>query len=162
MLGVTIIAVGGLKEKYLAAARDEYIKRITAFCAPKIIEVDEYRLSKKPSAAEIENGLAREGKAILAQMEKLPRQTLSAAMRIEGEELSSTQLAERIQKTGLTHPHIAFIIGGSHGLSPELSRKCGMSLSMSRMTFPHQLARVMLLEQIYRAFSINSGMEYHK
>jgi 23S rRNA (pseudouridine1915-N3)-methyltransferase len=162
MLGITIIATGGLKENWLLAARDEYLKRLAAFCAPKIIEIDEYRLSKKPSAAEIENGLAREGKAILAQMAKLPRQTFAVALRIEGEELSSPQLAARIQKLSLTHPHIAFVIGGSHGLSPEVSQSCGMALSFSRMTFPHQLARIMLLEQLYRAFSINSGMEYHK
>jgi 23S rRNA (pseudouridine1915-N3)-methyltransferase len=162
MLGLTIIAVGGLKENYLLAARDEYLKRLTAFCAPKIIEIDEYRLGKKPSAAEIENGLAREGKAILAQLVKLPRQTLTVGLRIEGEELSSTQLAARIQKLSLLHPQIAFVIGGSHGLSTEVLQNCGMALSMSRMTFPHQLARIMLLEQLYRAFSINSGMEYHK
>jgi 23S rRNA (pseudouridine1915-N3)-methyltransferase len=162
MLGITIIAVGGLKESWLLAAQGEYLKRLTAFCAPQIIEIDEYRLGKKPSAAEIENGLAREGKAILAQIAKLPRQTLSVAMRIEGEALSSTQLASKIQNLSLLHPHIAFVIGGSHGLSPEVSQSCGMALSMSRMTFPHQLARIMLLEQLYRAFSINSGMEYHK
>ncbi len=162
MLGITVIAVGGLKEKYLAAASDEYIKRLAAFCAPKVIEIDEYRLGKKPSPAEVENGLIKEGKAILSQLEKLPRQTLAVALRIEGEELRSTELAARIQNAGRTHPHIAFIIGGSRGLSPEVARKCGASLSMSRMTFPHQLARIILLEQLYRAFSINSGMEYHK
>jgi 23S rRNA (pseudouridine1915-N3)-methyltransferase len=162
MLGITIIAVGGLKENWLAAARDEYLKRLTAFCTPKIIEIDEYRLGKKPSAAEIENGLVREGKAILAQIAKRPRQTLAAALRIEGEELGSVELAARIQKLGLLHPHIAFVIGGSHGLSREASQGCGMAFSFSRMTFPHQLARIMLLEQLYRAFSINSGMEYHK
>jgi 23S rRNA (pseudouridine1915-N3)-methyltransferase len=162
MLGLTVIAVGGLKESWLTAARDEYLKRLAAFCAPRIIEIDEHRLGRKPSAAEIENGLLREGKAILAQIAKLPRQTLAIALRIEGEELGSVGLAERIRKLSLERPHVAFVIGGSHGLSPEVARGCGMSLSMSRMTFPHQLARIMLLEQLYRAFSINSGMEYHK
>jgi 23S rRNA (pseudouridine1915-N3)-methyltransferase len=162
MLGITVIAVGGLKESWLTAAQSEYLKRLTAFCTPKIIEIDEYRLGKKPAAAEIENGLAREGKAILAQIGKLPRQALAVALRIEGEELGSPQLAARIPKLSLLHPHIAFVIGGSHGLSREVLQGCGMALSMSRMTFPHQLARVMLLEQLYRAFSINSGMEYHK
>jgi 23S rRNA (pseudouridine1915-N3)-methyltransferase len=162
MLGVTVIAVGGLKENWLMAARDEYLKRLTAFCAPKIIEIDECRLGKKPSASEIENGLVREGKAILAQMAKLPRQALAIALRIEGEELGSEELAARIQKLSQKHSHLAFVIGGSHGLSQEAAQSCGMSLSFSRMTFPHQLARVMLLEQLYRAFSINNGMEYHK
>jgi 23S rRNA (pseudouridine1915-N3)-methyltransferase len=162
MLGLTIIATGGLKESWLMAARDEYLKRLAAFCSPRIIEVDEFRLGKKPSAAEVENGLVREGKVILAQMEKLPRQAQTIALCIEGEELASTQLAARIEKLSLKHPHIAFVIGGSHGLSPEVARKCGMALSLSRMTFPHQLARIVLLEQLYRAFSIISGMEYHK
>jgi 23S rRNA (pseudouridine1915-N3)-methyltransferase len=162
VLGVRILAEGGLKARWLVAARDEYLKRLTAFCVPKIIEVEEHRLGKRPSAAEIENGLKREGKAILAQMAKLPRQALACALCIEGEGLGSVELAARIQKQSLLHPHIAFIVGGSHGLSPEVTQGCGMALSLSRMTFPHQLARIMLLEQIYRAFAINSGMEYHK
>jgi 23S rRNA (pseudouridine1915-N3)-methyltransferase len=162
MLGVTIVAVGGLKEKYCAGACGEYLKRLGAFCSPRVAEVAEYRLGKNPGAAEIEKCLAREGKAILAVLDKLPRRTLTAALCIEGETLDSAAFARLLRDTAAASPHIAFVIGGSHGLSPEVIKRCERRLSMSAMTFPHQLARVMLLEQIYRACSINANMAYHK
>lgn len=162
MLGVTIAAMGGLKEKYFADACGEYLKRLNAFCLPKIIEIEEYRLGKNPSVAEIEKCLAREGKAILAALDKLPRRTFLAAMCIEGEAASSDKLAQKLHDIAADHPHAAFVIGGSHGLSQEVKQRCALKLSMSAMTFPHKLARVMLLEQIYRAFSINANMAYHK
>ncbi len=162
MLGLTVVAVGGLKEKYLADACGEYIKRLSAFCSIRVVEVDAYRLKKNPGAAEIEKCLAREGKAIIETLDRLPRRTLAVAMCIEGESHGSAGFARKLRDTGALHPHIAFVIGGSHGLSPAVRQRCVWKLSMSAMTFPHQLARVMLLEQLYRAFAINANMAYHK
>jgi 23S rRNA (pseudouridine1915-N3)-methyltransferase len=159
MLHVTIIAVGGLKEKYLADACAEYKKRLSAFCKLEIIEIAEYTLPQEPSAAEIEMALVAEGAAVLAKIK--PRAAV-IPLCIEGESLTSPALAKKLEELAAGTSHIAFIIGGSHGLSEEVKRAGTFRLSMSAMTFPHRLARVMLLEQIYRAFSITRGMRYHK
>jgi 23S rRNA (pseudouridine1915-N3)-methyltransferase len=163
VLGVTVLAVGGVKERYFAEACGEYLKRLGAFCKPGVEEIAEYRLGKNPSAAEIAAGLACEGKAILERLNRLPRAAFSFALVVDGGEAPTSQgLAERLDKAAHSSPHLAFIVGGSHGLSPEVKSACGALISMSSMTFPHTLARVMLLEQLYRAFSINAGLKYHK
>jgi 23S rRNA (pseudouridine1915-N3)-methyltransferase len=159
MLRVTILAVGGLKERYWADATAEYKKRLAAYCKLEIIELPEYRLPQNPSPAEIAKCVEEEGKRI---REKLPAHSYRAALCIEGSELPSEALAARLTGLAGTHSHLVWIIGGSHGLADDVKSLADLRLSMSPMTFPHQLARVMLLEQLYRAFSIAGGGKYHK
>ena len=158
MLTVRIICIGRLKESYLREAQAEYVKRLGAFCKIEICELPEYRLPDNPSASQIEKGLIEEGQKIL---EKASGALIP--MCIEGNPLSSPALSEKIEQLALSAESIiSFIIGGSFGLSSEVKSRGTLRLSMSPMTFPHQLARVMLLEQIYRAFQISSGGKYHK
>ncbi|MCL2056163.1 MAG: 23S rRNA (pseudouridine(1915)-N(3))-methyltransferase RlmH [Oscillospiraceae bacterium] len=159
MIKITVIAVGKLNEKHWADAAAEYVKRLGAYCRPNIIEIAEARLPDKPSPAEIAKALETEGKTILAQ---IPPKATVIALCIEGKAMPSEELAEFIGKTAGEHSHIVFVIGGSHGLCPDVKARAGLKLSMSAMTFPHRLARVMLLEQVYRAFAINAGARYHK
>lgn len=160
MLGITILAVGRLGEKYLTDACAEYAKRLNAYCKLQIIEVPEFRLPERPSDTDIARGLQREGEAILA---RLPRSGAVAALCIEGKEITSQELAGTLDKWALeAKGNVTFIIGGSWGLSDEVKRAAHLRLSLSRMTFPHQLARLMLLEQIYRALNISHGGKYHK
>ena len=159
MMTVNIICVGKLKEAYWRDACAEYSKRLSAFCKFSIIELDEARLSSSPSESEIKKALDDEGEKILAKCAggKI------IAMCIEGKEMPSEKLAQRISECSVQgFSNVVFIIGGSHGLSDEVKRRADFKLSMSEMTFPHQLARVMLCEQIYRALSINAGTKYHK
>ncbi len=160
MLRVTILCVGKLKEKYWRDAVEEYSKRLSAFCRFSVIEVEEERLPDNPSAAQIANGLEAEGKRLLS---KIPVGAAVVALCIEGKELSSPVLSARIDDWAVQgKSDIAFIIGGSFGLSEQVKKAATLQLSMSPMTFPHQLARVMLCEQLYRAFQISSGGKYHK
>lgn len=160
MLNVNIICVGNLKEKYWRDACDEYAKRLGAFCKFQIIEVGESRLPKSCSEADIIKVINTEGDRIL---EKCPASSYVAAMCIEGGELSSVQLAQKLEQIAVSgKSRVNFIIGGSYGLSDAVKSRADLRLSMSPMTFPHQLARVMLCEQIYRAFSINADTKYHK
>lgn len=160
MMNVTLLCVGKLKEDYLRAACAEYQKRLGAFCRLSVIEIAESRLSDRPSQAQIDAALIEEGERILA---KLPANTYPVALCIEGQKMSSEQLAVNIASLAANGTSsLAFIIGGSFGLSNEVKSACRLRLSMSDMTFAHQLARVMLLEQIYRAFSINANTKYHK
>lgn len=159
MLNVTLIAVGGLKEDYFAGACAEYQKRLGAFCRLNVVETRERDPGRSPDAAGIEKCLALEGKAIL---EKLPPKAFTVALCVEGKSITSEALAEKLESVSGLNSHIAFIVGSSHGLSEEVKRRADFLLSMSAMTFPHRLARVMLLEQLYRAFSIIGGMKYHK
>ena len=159
MQTVKIIAVGKLKEKYLKDAADEYIKRLGTYCKPEIIELKEAFVPENPSEKEISAALSDEGKALLKTIDGRP----FTALCIEGEQVSSEELSKRLEKSasdGLSSQ--IFVIGSSHGLSDEVKSKADFKLSMSKMTFPHQLARVMLLEQLYRAFSIAKGGKYHK
>ncbi|WRS27525.1 23S rRNA (pseudouridine(1915)-N(3))-methyltransferase RlmH [Oscillospiraceae bacterium MB08-C2-2] len=157
---VEIFAVGKLKEAYLRDACGEYTKRLSSFCTLKITELAEYRLPANPSLAEIQKALTAEGEAIL---QKIPARSAITTLCIEGKSLSSPELAGAIQDFALSgDSHLSFVIGGSHGLSDPVKQAARLRLSMSAMTFPHQLARVLLLEQIYRAFSINAGSQYHK
>lgn len=160
MVNVTIICVGKLKEKYLRDACDEYKKRLSALCKLNIIELTPEKLSDNPSAKEIENALKAEGKAIA---EKIPNGARIYTMCIEGKQFSSVELSGQLDDIAVSgFSHVVFIIGGSFGLSEEIKAKSHIKLSMSKMTFPHQLARVMLLEQIYRAAQISAGTKYHK
>ena len=160
MFAVTLICVGKLKEKFYAQATAEYAKRLSRFCKLEIVELPESRLSDSPSPAEISQALTAEAALIEA---KLPKGSALVAMCIEGEELSSPQLAEKMRQFAVSGvSNLTFLIGGSVGLSPAIKAQADFRLSMSPMTFPHHLARVMLLEQIYRAYQINAGTKYHK
>ena len=161
MTEVNLITIGKLKENYLRDASAEYVKRLQAFCTLNIYEESESRLPDKPSAKEISAALANEAKSILPKISG--RSSLNIALCIEGKQLSSEKLAEKIASSSVSGiSTINFVIGSSYGLDESVKSSCSMRLSMSEMTFPHQLARVMLLEQIYRAFQINSGGKYHK
>lgn len=160
MQRISIICVGKLKEKYLRDAVTEYSKRLQPMCRFEIIEVDEEKICDNPNTTQINNTLAGEGKRILA---KLSRDMFVAAMCIEGKQMPSEKLAKLFADNAVKGiSNMAFVIGGSYGLSEEIKNRADLRLSMSEMTFPHQLARVMLCEQIYRAFSINCGTKYHK
>ena len=160
MLGVTIICLGKLKEKYLRDASDEYSKRLSAFCKLNIVELTPEKLSDNPSQKEIENALQTEAKKIT---EKIPKGAYIYSLCIEGKQVSSEELSAEIENVGVAGTSsIVFIIGSSFGLSNEIKRMSNKKLSMSKMTFPHQLARIMLLEQIYRAVQISAGTKYHK
>ena len=159
MLTVRILCVGKCKEKYWREACAEYGKRLSAFCRFEVLEVDEERLPERPSKAQIESGLEQEGKRLLQKAGSTP----IVALCIEGKELSSPQLAQYVERAAVNGASsLAFVIGGSWGLWEEVKRKASLRLSMSPMTFPHQLARVMLCEQIYRAFQIAHSGKYHK
>ena len=160
MLNVMIICVGKLKEKFWTDACNEYAKRLKGFCSFSIIEVDEEKLPDTPSPAQIQNTLEKEGQRIIA---KIPKNAKIISMCIEGKQKSSEKFAKEISDLALNGAStFAFIIGGSWGLSDNVKKLSAIRLSMSEMTFPHQLARVMLCEQIYRAFQIISNGKYHK
>ena len=160
MQNVTVLCVGRLKEKFYLDACAEYQKRLTRCCKLSLVELSEERLGENPSAAQIEAALEREAAAI---EEKLPRGGLVVALCVEGEALSSEELSETLAREALRGAGpVTFVIGGSFGLAGRVKRAAGMRLSMSAMTFPHHLARVMLLEQLYRAYQIQNGTKYHK
>ncbi|MBR4950887.1 MAG: 23S rRNA (pseudouridine(1915)-N(3))-methyltransferase RlmH [Clostridia bacterium] len=156
MNSVTIIHVGDFKEKYFKEAEGEYIKRLKAFCDYKTLCIKEESCFGEDSEKLINKALEKEAAAIRAA---IPKQALKIAMCIEGKQLSSTELASVFANEGRP---VCFIIGSSFGLDESLKKECDMRLSMSKMTFPHMLARVMLAEQVYRAFAINNGKKYHK
>ena len=160
MIGITVICEGRLKEKYLRDACDEYSKRLGAYCKLNIIELAPHRIPDNPSESEIVNALNAEGREILS---KISDGAKVYAMCIEGKQMPSEKLAKCIADCSVQgYSNVVFIIGGSHGLSQDVKKRADFRLSMSEMTFPHQLARVMLLEQIYRAFQISTGGKYHK
>ncbi len=159
MLQINIICIGKLKEKYWEAACAEYMKRLGAYCDVSIVELKEEKLPSNPSAADERNVKEAEGKAILGRISK---GEYVIAMDLRGKELSSEDLAGKIRDTAFTHSTIDFIIGGSLGLSEEVIKRADLRFSFGRITLPHQLARVVLLEQIYRASKINAGETYHK
>ena len=159
-MNITVIALGKLKEKYLTDAINEYVKRLSAYGKPQIIELNPVRLSDNPSQTEIDNALAKEAEEI---KKKIPNNSYVFSLCIEGKEKSSEAFAKAINDAALNgKSNIVFIIGSSFGLSPEIKALSDFKLSFSPMTFPHQLMRVMLLEQIYRAFQINNNGKYHK
>lgn len=160
MIKINIIAVGKVKEKYLTDGCREYLKRLTAYAKVNIIEISEERCSDNPSPAEIEQVKEKEGQRILA---KIPKGAYVIPMCIEGVQKSSEDFAKELEKISLDgFSDIAFIIGGSFGLSDEVKQTGKIKLSFGKLTLPHQLMRMLLLEQIYRAFSILNHSKYHK
>lgn len=160
MLNITIICIGKLKEQYLRDASAEYAKRLSASCKLNIVELGAEKLSDNPTKKEIENALISEGRKII---EKIPKGSAVYTMCIEGKQRSSEELSKEIDDIAANGvSSIVFIVGGSFGLSDEVKSLSSKRLSMSKMTFPHQLARIMLLEQIYRSRQISLGTKYHK
>ena len=161
MYNVTVLCVGKLKEKFYIDASEEYLKRLSRYCKLNLIELKEERLSENPSQAQIDAALAKEADAIRS---KLPANSSMIAMCIEGKLRSSEEMANLISSwsTNGSGKHLVFLIGSSFGLHPSIKKEAWVQLSMSPMTFPHHLARVMLLEQIYRSFQIMEGTKYHK
>ena len=157
-MNIVLVAIGKLKEEYLRSACAEYIKRLGRYCTFELHELDECRLSDNPSEKEIVSALKKEAEQI-----KRYAKGMIVPMCIEGKQLSSLELSEKITNAGVSgQSTVTFVIGSSFGLDPEIKAMGTLKLSMSKMTFPHQLARVMLLEQIYRAFQIAEGGKYHK
>ncbi|MBQ7638884.1 MAG: 23S rRNA (pseudouridine(1915)-N(3))-methyltransferase RlmH [Clostridia bacterium] len=160
MFTVTVIAVGRLKDRFYEDAAAEYMKRLSAYAKVNVVEIKAADLPDDPGDALIADALQKEGREII---KKLPADALAVSLCVEGKAYSSEELAGMFQKSANSGvSHIAFIIGGSYGLSEEVKSKSKIRLSMSKMTFPHRLARIMLLEQVYRAFKINKGEKYHK
>lgn len=160
MVSVTFVCVGKMKEPHYIAAFEEYRKRLGAWCRFSLVEIAELRLPESPSEKEIAAALEKEA----AEIEKaVPAGAFTVAMCVEGRQMSSPALAERIaewQNAGRSR--LCFLVGGSCGLAERIKRQADLQLSMSEMTFPHHLFRVMLAEQVYRAFSILEGGRYHK
>ena len=160
MVSIDIVCVGKLKEKYLKDACTEYQKRLSGYCKFTIYELDEYKLPQNPSPLQIKTAVLNEGKKISG---KIKKDSLKISLCIEGDMLSSEKLADYIKTSCINGcSHITFIIGGSWGLSEEVKKESDLKLSMSRMTFPHQLARIILCEQIYRCFNMIDSGKYHK
>ena len=160
MIGVTLITLGTLKEGYWRDAAAEYEKRLSAFCRLKLVQLKEEKLSEAPTEGEIRQALEREATRIMAE---IPPRAYRIAMCVEGKKLSSPALAELVAQRSMSGvSKICFVVGSSNGLHQRVKQRADFRLSMSDMTFPHHLARVMLAEQIYRAFTINAGRKYHK
>ncbi len=159
MMNITIVAVGNLKEKYFRDASAEYEKRLSAMCKMNIIEVKEERSPDNPSPAQIDSIIEKEGERI---MEKIPKGSALITLCIEGKEYASPDFSRLIEKIAFDHSSICFAIGGSFGLSDHVKRYAKYHLSFGKMTLTHQLSRIVLLEQIYRAFSIQNHSKYHK
>ncbi len=159
MINVNLICVGNLSQNFVREGCNEYYKRLKPFCNLNIIEVTEEKLPDKPSEKQIETALSKEGEEII---KKVPRGAYVVALCIEGNGISSTELAKRIEKVSTNYSKIAFVIGSSYGLSQKVKDSADFLLSLGQITLPHQLARLVLSEQIYRAFSINGNMKYHK
>lgn len=159
-MNIHLITVGKLKEKYLKQACEEYLKRLTPYAKVDVVEVNEEKAQDPVREAEAAQIKQREGERIA---KKLPPDAFVIALAIEGKSLSSPAFAKKLEQLSTYgQSHIAFIIGGSYGIAPEILKRADLLLSFSAMTFPHQLMRVFLLEQIYRAFKIIRGEPYHK
>lgn len=161
MIRINIICIGKIKEKYFTDAINEYSKRLAAFCKFSIVELNEEKIrSNTPNQSQIEEVIESEGKRI---MQKITPSDYVVAMCIEGKMMSSEELSKTLDNVSLNGKStVDFIIGGSYGLSNSVKSRADLKLSMSRMTFPHQMARMILSEQIYRAFEISTNGKYHK
>jgi 23S rRNA (pseudouridine1915-N3)-methyltransferase len=157
MMTVKLVCVGKLKEKHFSDAFNEYTKRLGRFCKIELAEVDEYLLSKNPSKSEIQKGLEKEGLDLLKHLSGFP-----VCLDVDGKQLSSEEFSETLSKASNGYSAITFLIGSSYGISQNVKEQCKLRLSFGKMTFPHQLFRVMLAEQIYRSFMIASNSDYHK
>lgn len=157
---ITVVSVGKLKEKYLKEGIEEYSKRLSAYCKLQLVEVNDEKAPEELSAAEMEQVKRKEGERILSQLK--PDQYV-IALAIEGQMWTSEKLSAELDRLALHgKSQVAFVIGGSLGLSDEVLKRADVHLSFSKMTFPHQLVRLILLEQVYRAFRISRGEPYHK
>ena len=160
MFSITLLCMGKCKEKFYIAAAEEYAKRLRGTCDFRLVELPEYRLPENPSPAEIAQGLAREAEAI---RKAIPKGAWFCVLTPEGRQQSSEELANTLRDVKNAGKSAAcFLIGSSFGMDPGLKATADLKLSMSKMTFPHHLARVMVLEQLYRAESIQAGSKYHK
>ena len=160
MISVTLICVGRLKDRFFEEASDEYLKRLKAYAKVNIVEIKAQELSPEPNDVEVSAALEKEASEI---MKKIPAGAKIVTMCIEGKLYSSEELAAFLESSAVSGcSHIVFIIGGSYGLSESVKKLSSVRMSMSKMTFPHRLARIMLLEQVYRGFKINAGEKYHK
>ncbi|MDD3114429.1 MAG: 23S rRNA (pseudouridine(1915)-N(3))-methyltransferase RlmH [Anaerovibrio sp.] len=156
---ITIVTAGKIKEKYLTAGINEFLKRLGPFATVKIVEIQEERMKDNPSEAEKQQVLLQEGQRLLKQV---PEGSYLFVLDVHGRQASSEELAEKIQALGLQgRSNLTFLIGGAFGLSQEVRRAADFRLSFSPMTFTHQMIRLLLIEQIYRAFKINRGEKYH-
>ena len=156
---ITIVCAGKIKEKYLTAGINEFLKRLKPMAQVEVLEVHEEKMPDSPSEAEKQQVLQKEGEKLL---KLVPSGSYLFVLDVYGEELSSEELAERIDKLGVSgRSSLTFLIGGAFGLSREVRQAADMKLSFSRMTFTHQMVRLLLVEQIYRAFKINRGEKYH-
>ena len=160
MFEITLITMGKLKEKFYTAAAAEYEKRLQGYCKFQLLELPEVRLPEDPSPAEIAAGLEKEAQSIFA---KIPKNAWFCVLTPEGKIISSEDLAGKMKEVKLAGKSSAcFLIGSSFGISPAVKAKADFQLSMGKMTFPHHLARIMVLEQLYRAEAIQAGSKYHK
>ena len=160
MFEITLITMGKLKEKFYISAAAEYAKRLGGYCRFTLAELPESRLPETPSPAEIAAGLEKEADAILA---RIPKGAWFCVFTPEGKALSSEAFAEKMKEVKLSGKSSAcFLIGSSFGIAPRVKEKADFRLSMGPMTFPHHLARIMVLEQLYRAEAIQAGSKYHK
>ncbi len=160
MLKITVVAVGKIKEKFYTQAVDEYAKRLSAYCRFEVLEVKDEKTPDNPTAVEKQQVLSKEAQRIIA---KIPKGAKVISLCVEGKQMTSEGFADVLSKTALEGTsNIAFVIGGSMGLSDEVKAMSDIRLSFSEMTFPHMLMRVVLAEQIYRAFTIIEGKTYHK
>ena len=160
MFVITLITMGKLKEKFYTNAADEYCKRLKGYCNFQIIELPEHRLPEDPSPAEISAGLEKEAELIFA---KIPKGAWFCVFTPEGKVISSEAFADKLKEVKLSGKSSAcFLIGSSFGMAQRVKDRADFKLSMGPMTFPHHLARIMVLEQIYRAEAIQAGSKYHK
>ena len=160
MFAITLIAMGKLKEKFYLSAAAEYEKRLKGYCQFQILELPEVRLPDDPSPSEISAGLEKEADLILS---KIPKNAWLCTLTPEGKLVSSESLAQTLTNVKLSgKSHACFLIGSSFGMADRIKAKADLKLSMSPMTFPHHLARIMVLEQLYRAETIQAGSKYHK
>ena len=160
MFEITLIAMGKLKEKFYLSAAAEYEKRLKGYCKFQLLELPEVRLPEDPSPAEIAAGLEKEAESIFA---KIPKGAWLCIFTPEGKILSSEEFAGKLKDVKLSGKSSAcFLIGSSFGISPTIKAKADFQLSMGKMTFPHHLARIMVMEQLYRAEAIQAGSKYHK
>lgn len=159
-MNIKLVVVGKLKEKYFKDGINEYAKRLSRFCKFKIVQVPDEKAPETLSQAEMDDVMDKEGTRILA---KIKDREYVIALAIQEDELTSEQFAKKIQDlTTYGHSDITFVIGGSLGLAPKVLKRANFELSFGRFTLPHQLMRLVLTEQVYRAFMINSGSPYHK
>lgn len=156
---ITLITVGTLKEDYLKDAVAEYKKRLTQYARVEEVGIKEEPIRDENSPAEIAKALSAEGKKIISS---IPKDSFKVALCVEGKQLSSPELAEAVRRASDERGKLTLIIGSSHGLDEAVKRECDMRLSFSKLTFPHQLMRVILYEALYRSFTIIAGKKYHK